>query len=515
MTSKKITEANKSDSVENYLANITSTNTTNQATELTTFALKRIDLFFDKNKQVYARDKNTQEVWQLASRKFCDWLLSSFYEKNKKIIRISSLNETLSTLAGFGRKNGALHEINMRVATINGSYYIDLCQQGNSKAIKITPNGWEVIESPPVMFIRPDSMQALPCPEKGSDALDCLWETCNIPKDCRILIVAFILECLRPDTPYPVLEILGEQGSAKSTTQSILRRLIDPNSCDLRAAPKSVDDLFVSAGSNHIISCENVSHLTPVIQDGMCTISTGGGIAKRKLFFDCDEIIIHAKNPVMINGITSVISAQDLIDRAISIDLPLIVSREESPILLKKFNRYQSKILGSLLNIFSKALSKLPYIDIPSNERPRLVEFSKLGIGVSEAMGYHGSEFMKSFNRVRLTAIERTIEDNPIATAILQWFEDSDKKTMELPLHEVLKQLEKYHPRSSDIWPKTSKALGDALRRLAPALRQLGVSVKSRGKHGAYVRWVFSTCDSQLISSLPCLHVSSEQDLKT
>lgn len=62
---------------------------------------------------------------------------------------------------------------------------------------------------------------------------------------------------------------------------------------------------------------------------------------------------------------------------------------------------------------------------------------------------------------------------------------------------------------------KTSKALGDALRRLAPALRQLGVNVKSLGKHGAYVKWVFSTCESQLISSLECLHVSPEEDLKT
>ncbi len=489
---------------------------TNQATAIATFALSRIDLLIDKNKQVFAKDKTTNEVWHLASRRFRDWLMSSFYDQNKKIIRNQSINEALSALTGIGRTKNYQREINIRVATLNGDYYIDLCQNGNSKAVKISAGDWEIIENPPVIFIRPDTMQLLPSPSKeaGYD-LKTLWNICNIPHNKQILIITYLLEALRPDTPYPLLEILGEQGSAKSTTQAILRRIIDPNACDLRATPKSPEDLYIAAGSNHLMSYENVSHLTPAIQDGFCTIATGGGFAKRKLYFDSDEVIIHAKNPVMINGISAVITAPDLIDRTITIDLPAIINREESPLLWDRFKNSHGKILGILLNIFATALSKLPNIEMPSNQRPRLIEFARLGMAIAEAIGLEKIDFMNSFNQSRLEAIERTIDENPVITPLLTWFEANDFKTTQLPLHELFEAIGKNRLTNSEGWPKTTKSFGDTLRRIAPVLRPLGVDIKSLGKRGAFVRWQVSSCDSPLKSSRDCLHVSQQKDLET
>jgi len=489
----------------------------NSSTVITSFVLDRVDLFIDKNKQAFAKDKTTNEVWHLLGRQFRDWLVSGFYQENLKIIRLQSLIEALSALTGISRKINNQYDVHVRVATLNGNYYIDLGQQGNSKVVKITSNGCEIIDSPPVMFVRPDSMLALPEPDRhvGTD-LELLWDICNIPDDKKILVLTYLIECLRPETPYPLLEILGEQGSAKSTTQAILRKIIDPHACDLRAAPKSVDDLFVAAGVNHLLSYENVSHLNSQIQDGLCTIATGGGFAKRKLYTDIDEIIIHAKNPVMINGISPIVTAPDLIDRTISIELPVISNRKESPALWENFSRCHGKIFGALLNIFSAALAILPSIEISPIHRPRLVEYARLGMAVSEAHGHPQSHFMEAFNQSRLEAIDRTLDDNPVVTALVDWFETRDRNAAELPLHELLKEIEKHQPHNTrDVWPKTSKSFGDTLRRVAPVLRQLGLNIKSLGKRGAYVKWQISSCESSLKSSLECLHVSQQEEMKT
>src|SRR5690606_13786463 len=123
----------------------------------------------------------------------------------------------------------------------------------------------------------------------------------------RILLLAWMVDCLRPDTPFPLLELIGEQGSGKSVASEAIRRVIDPNAANLRAEPKNAEDLFVIAHHNHIVALENVSRLTPQQQDAACILATGGGFAKRKLYSDSDEAVIVLRRPVLINGIVAAV----------------------------------------------------------------------------------------------------------------------------------------------------------------------------------------------------------------
>jgi len=489
---------------------------TNQATEVVSFATQRYDFFHDKNGQVYAMDKQTRETSNIDGRKFRDLLTAKFYVYTHKSVREQSMREAITTLSGIGRYQCALCDVFTRVAHCEGAYYLDLCQAANSLAIKITADGWKIIDKPPVCFIRSETMQALPLPKLDAGTnLNILWEVCNIPPDSQLLATAFIAEMLRPDTPYPVLELLGEHGSAKSTTQTAIRRCIDPNTCDLRAAPKSTEDLFVAARSNHIISCENVSYLSAPLQDALCIASTGGAYAKRKLYTDTDESVIYAKNPVIINGISASITAQDLIDRTITVELPVITDRTEYTKVFAIFNNHHSEILGALLNIMARALKLLPSIQLPPDERPRLVEFAYFGMAISLAMGFPQMQFMEQFNKSRQEAIARTIDASPIATALIAWFEKIRCTSTELPAHELFKRVEPYRQSTTDAWPKSAKGFGDALRRAAPALRQLGIECRCLGKHGSHVIWQISSIENKVEKSRESLHVVTHQDLKT
>lgn len=282
-----------------------------QASLLVKYVEQRFELFHDQNKDVYARDMKSGEVRNLASRQFRDCLLAGFYQDTGKAPRDQSLREALGTLAGLGRFHGESLDIHLRTAGANGEYFLDLAVPGSSRAVRIAPATWEIVESPPAMFVRPESMQPLPDPVAGG-SIEPLWRVANIPHGSRLMALSWLIECLRPDTPYPLLELLGEQGSAKSTTQIALRRLIDPNACDLRGAPKSVEDIFVSAGACCLVSYENVSHLPGPMQDALCVLATGGGFAKRKLYSDTEESVVSVKRPIVLNGISASVTAQDL-----------------------------------------------------------------------------------------------------------------------------------------------------------------------------------------------------------
>lgn len=467
---------------------------TSQASSIVAFVRERAELFHDRNSEVYAFDSSTHETRRLDGRQFKDWLRSALYEATDKAPSDQSIREALATLSGLARFKGECYKVYIRVAEAGGAYYLDLAESGQSRVICVTAGTWRIIEEPPIKFLRPETIRPLPEPITGGD-LAVLWGLVNIPEDDRLLIITWLLDCLRPETPFPVLELVGEQGSAKSTTQTILRRLIDPNSCNLRAAPKSREDVFVSGGGNWLVSYENISYLSPQMQDAFCVLATGGGFAKRKLYSDSDESVIDVKRPIVLNGISVAVTAQDLVDRTISIETPVITKRTENHDILTRFEESSPYLLGALLDIFAQSLSCLPSIQLPSANSPRLIEFARLGMAVAKTLNYADDRFMEVFNDSRNDSIARTIDASPVASALIEWFDKRNKEAVELPLKMLLAEVESYRPQGSDGWPKSPKAFGDGLRRVAPALRQMGIECRSLGKIGGNILWEIKVVD--------------------
>lgn len=463
----------------------------NQTTALTTFVIAHTILFHDKNHDVYAQDTQTKETRRLDSRQFRDWLYASFFEKTGKVPRDQAYRECLSVLSGQARHKGELKDVYIRVGKYQDIYYLDLGERGNSRAIEINASYWKIINESPIFFLRPDSLQPLPEPIEGGD-INQLWKLINIPKDNQLLIIAWLCECLRPDTPFPILELIGEQGSAKSTTQAILRKLIDENSCNLRGAPKTIEDIFVTAGVNWLMSYENISHLSPPMQDTLCILSTGGGFAKRKLYSDADEAIINVQRPIILNGISIAVTAQDLVDRTLTIEMPTITVRTETTDLWRLLESERPKLLGALLDIMVRALSLLPTIEIAADNRPRLLEFARFGMAISEAMQYPSEVFLEQFKAGREEAIARTIDSSPVATALIDWLDQGRSEMVRMPINKLFKALEDFKPTYTEAWPRSAKGFGDALRRAAPALRQIGIECRSLGKIGSNVQWEIS-----------------------
>ena len=456
-----------------------------QSDKIVSFVQTFNELFHDDNDTAYARHKDTGEVRPLAGKAFRHWLTAAFYEQNEKAIRDQSLREARMTLEGIAMKD--YRSVYIRVASIDGNHYLDLAEPGQSSAVCLMPGKWSIQETP-VMFSRSDSSQALPRPVPGGD-ISRLWKIANVTPDQRILVIAWLVECLRTDTPFPILEMFGEQGCAKSTTQTAIRRLIDPNAADLRSAPKSAEDLYVTGGTNHFISLENISHLPAPIQDALCVIATGGGFAKRKLYSDSEEIVITLKRPAILNGIVAAITQQDAVSRAISIELPVIVSASPKDKLDAEYEKNRASIIGGLLDIAAKALEYLPDMTLPADQRPRLVEFAYLGMAVAKAMNQPPEIFMEQFNAARQDGLERTLDASPVAGAIRDWAEVNPSQLEEHPAKHWLRVLESFKLQGCDSWPRSPKGLGDAMRRAAPALRQLGIECKCLGKIGSTVKW--------------------------
>jgi hypothetical protein len=393
------------------------------ATRLVDLASEQCELWHDADGNAFAsldrdhRGSVHREHWRIDSRGFQEWLAWLCHTELGGTPAPEVIKAASNVLAGRAKFDGGEYTPSMRVARDDSGYWLDLCDD-HWRAVLITATGWRIVEQPAPRFIRTKAMRPLPCPVRGGNVSD-VWPLLNIPVADRPLLLAWMLECLRPDTPFPVLELLGEQGAAKSTTQKTVRGFIDPNKVMLRGRPKGVEDVFVAAGANHLISLENLSGITPEISDALCTIATGGGAAGRQLFTNGEEHIIEAHNPVMLNGIGAVVTRPDLLDRTVAICLPTIQVRLTEEEHANRLQDRASGIMGALLTLFADTLATLPDVRIPEAQRPRMADFALLGEAMHQALGNEAGEWLALYVRHRQDAIRRTVDSSPVAVACI------------------------------------------------------------------------------------------------
>ena len=263
-----------------------------------------------------------REHWSIRSRAFKQWLGKAYYDRTRNAVGSQTLQDVINALEGKARFDGQEHQLFVRVAEYESRIYIDLADDA-WRAVEIDRDGWRIVDDSPVRFRRAKGMLPLPLPERGGSVVE-LRRFVNVSDGDWPLLISCLVAALRPVGPYPILTIIGEQGSAKTTTARVYRGLVDPNTAPVRSSPRSEHDLMIAASNGWMVSLDNLSYVTPELSDGLCRLATGGGFATRTLYENDEETFFAAQRPSILNGIEDIGTRSDLLDRALIVDLPRI-----------------------------------------------------------------------------------------------------------------------------------------------------------------------------------------------
>ena len=215
--------------------------------KLIKMALGDFELFHDKDLKAYAtiqRDKH-RETFPLRSKAFRTCLSGRFWAQYGEGIGGQILQDALGTLEGHAIHGGPCRPVYVRLAVHNDTIYLDLGSD-SFEVVEITSSGWRVLGNQSVVkFRRPSGMGVLPYPTTGG-SIESLRKYINLftSEDWPIL-VGYILMCFNPWGPYPILSFTGEQGSAKSTGEKVIKAITDPSTAPLRSLPKETRDLAI------------------------------------------------------------------------------------------------------------------------------------------------------------------------------------------------------------------------------------------------------------------------------
>jgi len=406
-------------------------------------------------------------------------IMHAYRKQHRRSPSRNAVSDGLEMVKAQALVTGWERPIHARVAEHEGCIYIDLGDK-SWRIIRIDMHGWKVIEAAdaPVVFVRPYGMQALPEAKPGG-RLDALTKYINVAPEELALVYVWIIAAFWPSGPYPLLVLIAEQGSGKSTLVRALRRLIDPNKSPFQSLPKDEEGLMISAKNRWLLALDNLSDIRPWLSDALCRLSTGGGLNKRKFYTDDDEVVFDVQRPVILNGIADLASRPDLADRALVLRLPRIDERQRKPEseFWAAFERDLPHILGAVFDVLSGVLDRID--DVRLDELPRMADFARLGVAAEPDLPVEPGSFMRAYWQNQ-TGLTKAAVENDLFMAEVAAFarEDGPWEGTATQLRDAILNRWGEDQPCDDVIPSSPNAVSSRLRRFLPPLRAEGIEVK-------------------------------------
>jgi hypothetical protein len=282
---------------------------------------------------------------------------------------------------------------------------------------------------------------------------------------------------LQTGIPYPILVFSSQQKSGKSTSARVLCELFDPNVAALVGKPKSEEDLFISVSNRLIVAFDNMSFIDENLSDALCRIATGGSYVKRKLHSDNSEIILKAKNPILLNGIGDLTTRGDLLDRSIVINLPTLQEKADEGKFWREFEEAKPRILGALLDAVSEVLKNFDNVNLTGCDI-RMMDFAKVGVAAEQFLGLSEGAFVEICNENYKNSNKIAFENNPVANVIidlviLKGKLEGTATELYTQVYNVADEPTKRNPA----FPKSAQSFSNCLERLTPNLQVEGIII--------------------------------------
>lgn len=452
------------------------------------------ELWHDPDGESYidvSGERGERRTLRVRSRECRTWLSGLLYRADGDAIGGKAANDAVDVLCAMAVCEGVLREIYVRLAEVDGTIYLDLADD-TWRAVRVTADGWDIVDEPQVRFRRPNALRPLPVPTPLEGEWGLLRSLLRLADgEAWILLIAWLVGTFSTG-PYPVLGLAGEHGTGKTTAGRICRGLVDPSKAPLRSPPRNDQALVLAARNSHVLALDNLSRMPDWLSDALCRIATGGGYSARELYTDGDEVVYADRRPIILTSIESVATRGDLADRTIAVEMPLISEdgRRTEAEMNAELDRIRPGVLAALLDAVVVGLKRRDSVRL--KQWPRMADFALWVVACEPALPWKKGAFLEAYANARDHTVRSSIDADPVATALVGLLEGGS--TWEGTAEELLAALNSRreagaHPPKG--WPETPQTMGGRLTRAAPSLRAAGWDVErgtGRGRYAIYLK---------------------------
>jgi len=462
-----------------------------QADRIITYTLKQdVRLFTDQRGTPYIKAQMSEvyETRRLRTRAIRAWLAGLMWREEKKAPGSEALASALNVLEAQANEGSVMPLYNRVASDGLGGIYIDMADT-EWRAIHVTMDGWEISDTPPVLFRRYSHQKPLPKPVRGGSVLP-LLDFMNLKDEGeRLLYLVAVVSSFIPDIPHPILVCYGPQGSGKTGCLKATRAVIDPSILGVLTLPRRQRELVQNLDHHYCAFYDNVGPIPTWISNVLCRAVTGTGVSNRQLYTDEEDVIFEYHRCCGLTDINIAAERGDLLDRSILLGFEYIPDekRRTEKELDALLGRRTPEILGGILDVLVKALNLYPKVEI--DKLFRMADFTRWGYAIAKAMGRDPEEFVEAYRKnIEMQSLE-AIRASPLADVLVKFVELKTRGSWSGTASQLWTELEematglKISTRQK-AWPKNPKLLSRRLNELVPSLPAVGIEITKgyRGK---------------------------------
>lgn len=366
-------------------------------------------------------------------------LASSLLKKIPSASMVDNVIEAVQALA----KHYAKHvDTNVRCYFKDNALYYDLRDSLGRVAI-INANGLEIKEQdiPCLPLYRKGMATLIPSHNTWQLLLDNLnlafkdQDDNEIPKHKIDMIIKVVTTALFFEhIPKPILCIIGDEGSGKTTLANIVKKIIDPEDETLLkqnetiSLPKEDKDFKALVKTDYCLAFDNLNKISKDISDLLCRLSTGGKITHRALYTDVSQSSVNIRRAIILTARHIPSQESDFLDRVIMfrcerIDKTKIRTEEE----LARIGELIPQVRYECFEAISKALRIKDEVKNELRQKGlllRLADFIVYAEAIARAYGYEPLYFARTLNEMTRVLKEEKIEDDEILQALFKYLDN-------------------------------------------------------------------------------------------
>jgi hypothetical protein len=318
--------------------------------------------------------------------------------------------------------------VNRRIAMDGEAHLIDLADPGRHQA-RVDQRGVTIVQSGVAIFSREKGYGELPMPVIPTDVAQA-WGFLDplllpVPEADREPLVAVMVEWLKSNSPHPILILIGQEGTGKSTLAGRITMVIDPSVGKPPRVLHTERAFYSTAQSRHIMLMDNLSaHLKGKLEDHMCCSSDGRPIEVPELYTTAESRTLKMFIAWIITGISNQITRSDTLSRSWIIRVEKPQDGRSEKALKTEFESARGQIFGALLFFLRESIQRGPGIEAAHKINPRLYEFLVTGESISQSLGHTPGSFLAAVDERRAASARDWIKDDEFAAAVVKCVTD-------------------------------------------------------------------------------------------